>query len=143
MCIRDRHRDVFYTDSNGIYCVAKFSAGNPDSTLDWTIVQTGVYPWCGDTAVLDTKMSDLHSIFAVGEKVPGVGVESVAAYQIQPQGIEIDFMCNGYCTVNSAGPGGNLCDGPPEFNGSCVTNYTAAGANTIDVSPRTTIVRRG
>ncbi len=125
-----QHRDVFYSDSNSVYCIAKFSAGNPDTTLDWTISQTGVYPWCGDTAKLDTNPDDLHSIFAVGETVPGVGVESIVAYDIEPEGIQIDFMCTGYCTVNSAGPNGNLCNGPPEYAGACSPGYSPLGPNT-------------
>jgi hypothetical protein len=124
-----QHRNVFYSDSADIYCIAKFSAGNPDSTLDFTIVQTGVYPWCGNTSALDTTPSHLHPIFAVGEQVPGVGVETVVAQEILPEGVKIEFNCNGYCTQNSAG-GKSLCDGPPEFAGSCDPDYSALGPNT-------------
>jgi hypothetical protein len=125
-----QHRDVFYTDSNDIYCIAKFSAGNPDSTLDFTISQTGIYPWCGNTANLDKNPADLHAIFAVGEQVPGVGVETVVAEEILPQGETVDFMCNGICLPNAAGPGENLCNGPPTFPAHCPPEYTAEGADT-------------
>jgi hypothetical protein len=123
-----QHRNVFYTDSQDMFCVAKFSAGNPDSTLDFTIEQTGIYPWCGNTAKLDQNPAHLHKIFANGEQVPGVGVESVIAEEVPPYGVKINFTCNGYCTQNSAG-NMSLCNGPPIFQGNCLPHYTPLEAD--------------
>jgi hypothetical protein len=119
-----QHRDVFYTDSDDIFCIAKFSAGNPDSTLDFTILQNGVYPWCGKSSQLTPNTP---RVFAVGEQVPGVSVESVVAEEINPEGEMIDINCNGYCTMN--GSSGSLCEHSPDLPGSCQPGYVAEEAD--------------
>jgi hypothetical protein len=123
-----QHRQLFYTDSNSIYCIADFSSARPDATLDFVIHQTGVYSWC-NAGSLDTNPAHVHSTFAVGEVVPGKGVETVVAELLEPNGINVDVMCNGYCTQNLSND--DLCAPgiTPSLSGTCRPTYLSEGAD--------------
>jgi len=128
-----QHRQIFYTDSSAIYCIAKFSSARADATLDFTIRQVGTYPWCA--AVTDpTKIvfnADGPEIFAIAEQTPGAGVETPVAAEILPSGTAISLPCNGYITPNL--PSGNICKGGSlSESGTCVgegTTYVSEGPN--------------
>ncbi len=125
-------RQTFYTDSSEIFCVAVVSSGRPDVTVDVVVHQTAVFDWCSDPTHADTNPAFVHPVFGVGEDTPGVSMDSPVSFQLDPNGIQVDVMCNGYCTQNQ--PVGNLC-GPngmqtTQFTGaSCRTQYASAGAD--------------
>ena len=106
-------RQTFYTDSTGVFCIAKYSAARQDATLDFVINQLTGSPWCSPSKV-DT--TDIHPVFWNGELTPGKGVESVAAMQLLATGMPIVHPCNGYCAQNL--PAGNLCKGTGATAGS-------------------------
>jgi hypothetical protein len=129
-----QRRDVFFTDTSSIYCVAKFSSARQDATLDFTIHQTAVYQWCNalsNPVAPDSNPPDIHPIFAVGEQTPGVGDETVVAAQIQPSGVTVQSSCEGYCTQNL--PAKNFChkDGGTgvQQSGVCRTDFTSEGTD--------------
>jgi len=133
-----QHRQVFYTDSNAIYCITKFSSGRPDATLDFTIFQKSTYPWCGGatpSAVPNAPVVDETTgikgppIFAVGEQVPGVGVETVVGAEIEPNGITVNINCSGYCMQNVAASHQSLCSSVPTASVSCRNTFVSEGAD--------------
>jgi hypothetical protein len=130
-----QHRQIFYTDSNAIYCIAKFSAARQDATLDFTFHQMAIFPWCSALKNGNTEDKvDIHPIFAVGEETPGTGVETVVAEQLLASGTPVNIPCNGYCTQNL--PSGSICGStPPSFDqsGPCRPLYTSGGADTCGI----------
>ncbi len=130
-----QRRNIFYTDSSSIYCVTKVSAARPDVTIDFTIRQTGVYPWCDALAhpgAAVTQQSALLPVFAVAEQAPGVGVETVVTAQLLMTGIQIQTNCVGYCAMNL--PSTSFCDqadsgASGEVAAGCESGYQSLGAN--------------
>jgi hypothetical protein len=127
-----QHRQVFYTDSNGIYCIAKFSSGRTDATLDFTVRQTHTYPWCGALNNPTGNGPVAHPIFGVGEQTPGKGVETAVAEELLPNGIQFDITCppppSGLCVPNL--PSTGFCDVSKvqkEQAGTCPTSSVGEG----------------
>ena len=101
-------RNLFWTDSTAIYCIARVSTARQDATVDFRIVQKTIYDWCSGNSVAAD-----HPTFAVGEIVPGVGVESTAALQILQTGIILTTMCPAGGTKIPNLPVGEICAGAP------------------------------
>lgn len=97
-------RNVFYTDSTAIYCIADTSSARQDATIDFRVVQHNIYPWCTSPATpqgtLPKTAPPVHDTFAVGEATPGVGTETPVSLRLLPQGITITVSCNGIITQN-------------------------------------------
>jgi hypothetical protein len=118
-----QHRDLFFTNSEWIYCDVLFSSGKQDATVDFTIVELegpgGAAP--------------LHRIFAGDTKTPGPGTETPVAFLIPPNGIQDPIDCRGQCAQNgascsrgysdqgkdSAGPGATCCYNPTGKPANC------------------------
>jgi hypothetical protein len=110
-----QERTVFFTDSTSIYCVTKFSSARQDATLSITIHQV---PGPMTTMAQGGQMTPLHPTFAVDQETPGPGTETVVAYQIPPNGIEVTEMCFGYCSQNGIG---------------CTTGYQQQGLDSCGI----------
>jgi hypothetical protein len=119
-----QRRVDFYTDTNTIYCVAKFSSARVDATLDFTISQKAVYQFS------DGKPNArlVHPVFAVGEQTPGVGTETVVAQLIPPTGLDVNAACAGKAVMNLP-TGGSTCSalGTAETAGQCPTSFKSLG----------------
>ena len=134
-----QRRAIFYTDSSAIYCIAKVSAARPDVTIDYTIWQSAIYPWCDAVAhpgSTDSNKSSIQPVFAVGEETPGVGVETVVAAELLSSGITLQTNCVGYCAMNL--PSTSYCnhaDGGvgTETAASCEAGYRSLGANSCGI----------
>jgi hypothetical protein len=131
-----QRRDIFFTDSSAIYCIAKVSSATQDATIDFTVLQTAVYPWCSALAnpgVPESQKTYIQPVFAVGEETPGVGVENVVAGSLLSSGVTIQTNCVGYCAMNL--PSTTLCDhadgggSAAEVAASCEDGYNSLGAN--------------
>ncbi len=131
-----QHRDVFYTDSTAIYCIAKFSSARQDATLDFVFRQTAVFPWCAaldHPTEQDTTPTDLYNIFALGEQTPGVGTETVVAEELLPNGTPTAVTCNGYIAANL--PSGNICGASGNGCGSGASPCTGEGISYASEGP--------
>jgi hypothetical protein len=123
-----QHRNVFFVDTESIYCNVLFSTAKQDSTIDFTIKQT---------ASADGG-APMHPVFAGGEQVPGPGTETVVNYLIPPNGLEIQFNCIGQCVQNGvACPAGYFDDGPDTagVGATCCDNPTGMQASCAGVLP--------
>jgi len=123
-----QRRGLFYTDSVSVYCIAKFSSAKQDATVDFTVRQTHG----------PNQSPPLHPIFSVYETVPGPGTESVVAFQIPPNGIEVQIMCSGVCLQNGVGcPSGYNNEGPDScgVGAECCFNLFAQAGSQPTVLP--------
>jgi len=131
-----QHRQIFYTDSSNIFCIAKVSSGRADVTIDFTLEQNAVCPWCeGKTCVnpgdFDSNPNDIHKIFGVTESTPGVGVENVVSALYSVSGESSALPCNGIREQNL--PSTNICSGggnpQAEISAVCPPTYESLGAD--------------
>jgi hypothetical protein len=121
-------RDVFYTDSVAIYCIALVSTAKQDLTVDFTIREISG----------PDGSPPLHNVFAVCESTPGPGTETPVSCQLPPQGIQIQVSCLGYCLQNGVGcPAGYANQGNDSCGPSaeCCYNPTAQAAMAPSVLP--------
>jgi hypothetical protein len=92
----NRKRDVFFTDSEQIYCVAEMSSGTSDVTVVARVRVWGLYdPLTGQ---LQERAGD---IVGVEEQAPGVGANIVTSFLIEkPEGSSVypagQFTCELY-----------------------------------------------
>ncbi len=108
-------RSRFFTDSMAINCIAVFSAGRPDATLDFIIrQQTSLKNWATSGVTPDQNDGN-NDVFAAGEVVPGVGSEEPIAFNIPQTGVTTEVQCLGYCAQNTI---------------PCMAGYTSQGNDT-------------
>jgi hypothetical protein len=121
-------RDLFFTDTASIYCVALYSGAKQDSTVDFTIKEING---------LDGAPA-LHNVFSNGEQVPGPGTETPVSFQIPPNGVDIQISCLGYCFQNGVGcPNGYMDQGLDScgVGATCCFNMEATSAEAPTVIP--------
>jgi len=117
-----QRRTLFFTDSNAIYCVVKFSSARQDATLDFQIHQKAVYDWSNGAK----DAVNVHQNFANAEITPGTGNESVVAIELEAGGTTVATMCNG-CAVPNL-PVGQSCDAITGFApANCAPGYINEG----------------
>ena len=122
----DQERTVFYTDSQAVYCVTKFSSAKQDSTVDFVIHQT------------KAGNGKLHPIFSRDEETPGPGTEAVVTFLIPQTGVQIQVMCVGYCVQNGLGCMNGYADQHADSCGvgaTCCYNAFAQSAAPPSVLP--------
>ncbi len=124
-----QRRTIFYTDTSNIYCVAIFSSGKKDATVDYQVNQlsSGV-----------NGAPPLHAIFSVGEIVPGPSTDAPVAYQVPPQGITETIQCSGECLQNGVGCPAGFTDQGPDSCGvgaTCCFNPFVMGTSPPSVIP--------
>jgi hypothetical protein len=129
-------RNVFYTDSTTIDCVAIASASNPDTTIDFVVRQdTSTDQWMyGSNIPVGLPSTD---IFSAGEVTVMPGMEEAEALQIPSTGIMSSIMCYGYCRQNAVGSCDNgFTDEGPDSCGpdaTCCYQFGAEQASTTNM----------
>jgi hypothetical protein len=72
-----RQRDVFYTDSDGIFCVAEVASGRDDVTIEATLRQTAEY------SSLNGALIPTSHFLARSEEAPGAGDDIKVSFQLE------------------------------------------------------------
>jgi hypothetical protein len=79
----NRKRDVFYTDTESIYCVAEMASGVSDVTVVAKLRALAVY------SAFTGRPHELGSILGVEEQAPGAGEDLTLAFLIEkPEGAQ-------------------------------------------------------
>jgi hypothetical protein len=92
----NRKRDVFYTDTEEIYCVAEMASGTADVTVTARLRVLRVYDLLTGEPIERTG-----EIIAAEEQAPGIGTDITASFLIEkPEGAEVypagQFICELY-----------------------------------------------
>ncbi len=118
-------RSTFFTDSQAIYCVAKYSGARADATLDFVVRQTQSFDWDNNKYNTDENAPPAHPLFAGAEQNGGVQTEGSVAFQVPPTGILVSSTCTGYCMIDPP-PGVNPCDVAHTYLGVDTCGYGSA-----------------
>jgi hypothetical protein len=73
----ERKRDVFYTDSDAIFCVAEVASGRDDVTIEATLRMTAEY------SPFDGALAPASVFVGRDEEAPGAGDEIKVAFELE------------------------------------------------------------
>jgi len=73
----DRKRDVFFTDTEGIFCVAEIASGRKDLSVGAVWRATSLY------STIDGSKTSGSGVLAVGEEAPGAGENVRVSFHLE------------------------------------------------------------
>jgi len=89
----DRRREVFFTDTEGIFCVAELASGVADVTVRADFEQRTLF------SPADGSILRLQRFVGSAELAPGVGEDLVAAFELQRSTADEPYVAGEYACL--------------------------------------------